>query len=93
LVLNRLRRALRRDGWIVERHYGDEPVRLRVYSAAAPCIGESIMAVETEGVCWYVSSAGALLAPCEGVGLAVREVGALLLPILRAAGSRTAGGR
>ena len=93
LLLNRLRRALRRDGWAVERHYNDEPVRLRVYSAAAPCIGESIMVVETEGGCWYVSSTESLLAPCESVDLAVREVGALLLPILRVAVSHMAGGR
>lgn len=92
-LLNRLRRPLRRDGWVVERHYDDEPVRLRVYSAAAPCFGESIMAVETEAGYWYVSSAYSLLAPCEGVDLAVREVGALLLPILRATVSHPADAR
>ncbi|WP_141580485.1 hypothetical protein [Actinomadura sp. WMMA1423] len=68
-------------------------MRLRVYSAAAPCVGESVMAVESAGGCWYVSSTGSLLAPCGRVDLAVREVGALLLPIVRAATVHPAGAR
>lgn len=85
LLLERLRRALRREGWVAQRRYGGSLVMLRVYSSAVPCIGDSITVVRGDGGWWFRSSTGDLLAPCSHVGLAVSEVSALLRPWVAAA--------
>jgi hypothetical protein len=80
--LDRLARELRREGWTTARRYGQTPLTLRVFSASAPCLGESITVVRPRGavVWWYRSSTGALLAPSSQVKTAAVETTALLTP-------------
>ncbi|CNF01253.1 Uncharacterised protein [Mycobacterium tuberculosis] len=85
LLLDRLRRPLRREGWVAERRYDGSLVMLRVYSSAVPCIGDSITVVRGDGGWWFRSSTGDLLAPCSHVDLAASEVSALLGPWVAAA--------
>lgn len=87
LLLNRLRRVLRRRGWTAERRYDESLPMLRVYSVGAPCVGDSITVVRGDGGWWYRSSTGELLAPCSRVGVAAWRVSALLLPWVSAARS------
>ena len=91
--LDRLRRALRREGWRTERKYGDVLIRLRVYAPGTLCIGESVTVVSVGGVWWYRSSTGVLLAPCSRVDLAVERVSALLMPWVSAEDSSGRTGR
>ncbi|WP_024934134.1 hypothetical protein [Actinomadura welshii] len=76
--LNRLARALRRDGWTVERRYAETLPTLRVFFAGAPCLGDSVTVVSGDGGWWYRSSTGELLAPCSRVDLAVSQISTLL---------------
>ncbi|MGP4026142.1 hypothetical protein [Actinomadura sp. 3N407] len=92
-LLNRLRRALRREGWRTERRYDYAVPLLRVYSPGTSCIGDSVAVVGVGGEWWYRSSTGELLAPCSRVDLAVSGVSALLMPwVSAAASSRRTGG-
>lgn len=85
LLLERLRRALCREGWVAQRRYSGALVMLRVYSSAVPCIGDSITVVRGDGGWWFRSSTGDLLAPCSHVDLAAAEVSASLRPWVAAA--------
>ncbi|TYB49520.1 hypothetical protein [Actinomadura chibensis] len=76
--LNRLGRALRRQGWIAERRYADAVPLLRVHSPDMPFVGESVCVVGGDGGWWFRFSTGTLLAPCARMDLAVWQVTALL---------------
>jgi hypothetical protein len=73
-----LARALRRQGWTVDRRYLETLPMLRVFFPGAPCLGDSITVVGGDGGWWYRSSTGELLAPCSRVDLAVSRISTLL---------------
>lgn len=77
--LNRLRRALRREGRRTERRYGGALPTLRVYCPGTSCLAESVTVVGIDGEWWYRTSLGKPLAPCSRVDLAVSEVSTLLM--------------
>ncbi|SFP73837.1 hypothetical protein SAMN04489713_11710 [Actinomadura madurae] len=77
-LLNRLGRALRRQGWTVDRRYAETLPMLRVHFPDAPCLGDSITIVGRDDGWWYRSSTGELLAPCSRVDLAVSQISTLL---------------
>jgi len=85
--LDRLRRALHREGWRTERRYCDAVRMLRVYSPGTSCIGESVTVVGINGEWWYRASTGELLAPCSQIDLAVSRIASLLMPWVSAAAS------
>ncbi|WP_412516229.1 hypothetical protein K8Z49_35270 [Actinomadura madurae] len=77
-LLNRLARALRRQGCTVDRRYFETRPMLRVFFPAMPCLGDSITVVGGSGGWWYRSSTGELLAPCSRADLAAGRVSASL---------------
>lgn len=85
--LNRLGRALRRQGWRVDRRYGETLPVLRVYFPGAPTLGESITVAAGDGGWWYRSSTRELLAPCADVDLTVSLITTSLERWVSAAGS------
>ncbi|WP_433465934.1 hypothetical protein [Spirillospora sp. CA-128828] len=89
-LLNRLARALRRQGWTVDRRYSETLPILRVFFPGAPCLGESITITAGDGGWWYRSSTGELLAPCSDLDLAVSRVTTVLrrwVSAMRSSGS------
>ncbi|WP_207924071.1 hypothetical protein, partial [Actinomadura bangladeshensis] len=86
-LLNRLARALRRQGWTVDRRYFETPPMLRVFFPGAPCLGDSVTIAAGDGGWWYRSSTGELLAPCSDMELAVSRVMTALDRWISAAGS------
>ncbi|MCP2338590.1 hypothetical protein [Actinomadura rupiterrae] len=63
--LNRLERRLNRLGWESARRYECSPPLLRIFSEAAPHIGEHLAAVRGPDRWSYWTSTGAYLADCK----------------------------